>query len=189
MERVVVIGSSSGAGKTRLGRALAARLGVPFVELDALFWRQGNWIEPEREVFRARVEEATRGERWVVDGNYSQSRDIVWPRADTVVWLDPPFPVMYWRILRRTIPRILRREVLWAGNRETFRNTFFSRNSLLVWSLRTYPGRRQRFERALVLPEHAHLTVHRFRSNAAAWRWLALLPSLETRATGAASRG
>lgn len=172
MRRVSVIGSSSGAGKTTFARKLAQRLDVPFVELDALFWQQGDWREPDIGVFRARVDEATRGEAWIVDGNYSRARDIVWSRADTVVWLDPPFPVMFWRTLGRTIPRIVRREVLWAGNRETFRNSFLSRDSLLVYAIKTYPGRRRRFEDELAKPEFAHLTLHRFRANADAYRWL-----------------
>ena len=171
-----MVGSGSGAGKTTFARALARQAGLPFVELDALHWQQGNWVVPEREVFRARVDEATRGGAWVVDGNYSVSRDIVWGRADTVVWLDLPFRLMLWRTIRRTLRRSWRREVLWNGNRETVWNAFVGSDALIPFFVRTYRGRRRRFERELAGPEQAHLEVHRFRSTAEAERWLGDLP-------------
>ncbi len=167
-----MVGSGSGAGKTTFARALARQAGLPFVELDALHWQQGNWVVPERDVFRARVDEATRGDSWVVDGNYSASRDIVWGRADTVVWLDLPFRLMLWRTIRRTLRRSWRREVLWNGNRETVWNAFVGRDALIPFFVRTYRGRRRRFERELARPDRAHLRVHRFPSTAEAERWL-----------------
>jgi adenylate kinase family enzyme len=88
VRRVSVVGNS-GSGKTRLGRMLAERLGVPFVELDAIF-HQAGWQPLPPEEFRARVEAAAAGDGWVIDGNYSTVRDLVWARADTVVWFDLP---------------------------------------------------------------------------------------------------
>lgn len=171
MRRVSVIASSSGAGKTTFARSLASCLDVPFIELDALHWQQPNWVLPERDAFRARVTEATRGDAWVVDGNYSQVRDIVWGRADTVVWLDIPLPLSLLRIVRRTIARVIRRETLWGSNRETLANGLFSRDSLLWFALRTYRGRRGRLRAALASPELAHLRLHRFGSNRQADGW------------------
>jgi adenylate kinase family enzyme len=176
MRRVSVVGSGSGAGKTSFARALARRTGFPFIELDAIHWQQGNWVMPDREIFRARVEEATRGAAWVVDGNYSASRDLVWGRADTVIWLDLPPALMLWRTIRRTVGRSVRGEVLWGGNRETLWNAFVGKDALIPFFIRTYRGRRQRFERELALPQHAHLRVHRFRSNPEAERWLRSTP-------------
>jgi hypothetical protein len=75
-----------------VGRQLAGSLGVPFVELDAIFHLPG-WGELPRDDFRQRVSEALTADRWVVDGNYSAVQDLVWQRADTVVWLDPPRPL------------------------------------------------------------------------------------------------
>ena len=167
-----MVGSGSGAGKTSFARALARETGLPFIELDAIHWQQGNWVMPAREVFRARVDEATRGDAWVVDGNYSASRDIVWGRADTVVWLDLPPALMLWRTVRRTVIRSVRREVLWGGNRETLWNAFVGKDALIPFFIRTYRGRRRRFEQELARAESAHLRVHRFRSSKQADRWL-----------------
>ncbi len=85
-QRINVVGVT-GSGKTTLARRLSDRLDIPHVELDALFWGPG-WTETPDDVFRERVRQALAGERWVVDGNYSRIRDIIWPRADTIIWLD-----------------------------------------------------------------------------------------------------
>jgi len=68
----VVVGTS-GSGKTTFARRLAAGLGIPHVELDALHW-EPEWTEATDEVLRARVAEATAQDAWVVDGNCSRVR-------------------------------------------------------------------------------------------------------------------
>jgi adenylate kinase family enzyme len=122
MQRVSLVGVP-GSGKTTVGRQLAASLGVPFVELDAIFHQPG-WGELPRDDFRQRVSEALTADRWVVDGNYSAVQDLVWRRADTVVWLDLPRPLVMRRIVLRTIRRAVTRERLWNGNREPLTNFY-----------------------------------------------------------------
>ena len=79
-------------------------------------------------------------------GNYGQVRDLVWRAADTLIWLDLPFPLVMWRLLRRTVGRVLSRQDLWGtGNRETFRTAFLSRHSILLWAIKTHDRNRQRF--------------------------------------------
>lgn len=173
MRRVAVVGTS-GAGKTTLARALAARLAVPHVELDALHWEPG-WTAAEPEVFTARLEAALAGDGWVADGNYSHARPIVWGRADTLVWLDYAWAVVLGRLLRRTAVRSWRREELWNGNREDLRLAF-SRESIVLWMLRTWGRNRRRYGKLSADPEWGHLAVVRLRSPRAADRWLASLP-------------
>jgi adenylate kinase family enzyme len=172
MRRVSVVGGSC-SGKTTFGRALAQIIAVPFVELDALNW-QANWTMTDLETFKERVSAATAGDAWVADGNYGGrgARDIVWPRADTVVWLDVPLLVTLARMWQRTTARIRRQEKLWGGNQETIRNTFFSRESLFVWALTTHRRRRRNLARLMTLPEYGHITFHQLRSGAEADRWL-----------------
>ena len=176
MRRVVVIGSG-GSGKTTLAGALARRLGVPHVELDGLYWGpdwKGAGDSPEGEArFRRQVEEATTGEGWVTDGNYGSVRDVVWPRADTIVWLDYQLGVVLWRLLRRTVRRALTREELWGTNRESFRLTFLSGDSILLYVLKTHGRRRRQFAEILAGDEMRHVTVVRLRSPAEAEEWLA----------------
>ncbi|HET7036741.1 MAG TPA: shikimate kinase, partial [Thermomicrobiaceae bacterium] len=103
-KRIIVVGSSN-AGKSTLAERLAARLGVPFIELDALHWEPG-WVAAEREVFRERVRRAIAPAAWVVAGNYlSQQQDVSWPAADTIVWIDLPLTT----VLRRCVARSWRR--------------------------------------------------------------------------------
>jgi hypothetical protein len=130
----------------------------------------------ELETFRGRVRSAVTGERWVVDGNYRAAGvlELVWSRADTVVWLDYPLPLTLGRLARRIIARIRDGAELWpgTGNRETVRNAFFNRDPLLWFALRTHRGRRKRLAEALTRPESAHLALHRFYDPREADRWL-----------------
>ena len=168
--RIHVVGTT-GSGKTTLAQRLAQLLGIPHIELDALHWGP-NWTLPMVEEFRERVAEALGGDHWVVDGNYGKVRDIVWARADAVVWLDYALPVIMGRLLWRTIRRGVTREELWSGNRERLWNHFFSRDSLLLWALQTYPRRRREYPMLLAKPEYAHLAVVRLRSPRATKDWL-----------------
>jgi len=142
MRRVAIVGAS-GNGKTTLGRELARRLDVPFVELDALH-HGPDWAEPPPGEFRSRVAEATAGDGWVVDGGYERKLGgTVLDRADTVVWLDQPLPLILGRLLRRTVRRIRTREELWAGNRESWRGAFWGGESLFAWTIKTHYRRRR----------------------------------------------
>jgi adenylate kinase family enzyme len=139
--RVVVYGTT-GSGKTTVAARIAECLGVPHVELDAIFWLP-DWTEKPREEFRAEVVTLLEGYRdgWVCDGNYSALRGIILPRTDAVVWLRLPFRVTFWRLLKRTVNRSWTKEPLWGGtNYESLRLAFFSRDSLLLYAI---TGRRR----------------------------------------------
>ena len=133
------------------------------------------------DVFKQRVARAVEGDAWVIDGNYNGrgARDLVWSRADTVIWLDPPLTVIFARLFERAIRRIRSQEELWpeTGNRETFRNQFLSRDTLFWWALKTYRRRRRELPRVLARPEYSHLIVHRFRRSEEALAWLEHQPA------------
>ena len=144
MRRVAVFGTT-GSGKSWLAERLAERAGLRVVELDALFWGR-DWQPAPVDLFRHRVERETSDDGWIVVGNYGQVRDLVWRPADTLVWLDLPLPVVMSRLLRRTVKRAVTREELWGtGNRETLSNAFLSRNSILLYALKTHRRNRERF--------------------------------------------
>jgi adenylate kinase family enzyme len=147
MQRVAVIGTSC-SGKTTLALEIAAALGVPHIELDAIHWGP-DWSPAPIDAFRRAVTDATNGKRWVVDGNYSKVRDIVWGRATHVIWLNYPFLTVFRRALVRTLRRALHREELFAGNRESLRQSFLSRESILWWVIRSH-HRNQRKIRQLI---------------------------------------
>lgn len=143
LRRVLVVGTSC-SGKTTLAAALAEILGSSHVELDRLFWLPG-WRQRGDAEFRALLRHALRPSCWVVDGNYSSVRDIVLGAATAVIWLDYSFPRVFGRALRRTVRRILTREELFAGNRESFRQSFLSADSILWWVIRTHRRRRREY--------------------------------------------
>jgi adenylate kinase family enzyme len=131
----VVVQGASGSGKTTFAIALADALGVARLELDGLY-QQRDWMPLDVDEFRARVETFADQPRWIVDGNYSHVRDILWPRATTVLIIDLPKRVVITRVIKRTILRILKREELWNGNHESWRNAL-SRDpnrNIILWS-------------------------------------------------------
>ncbi len=135
--RKVFVRGTTGSGKSTLARALAERLGVEHVEMDAIH-HLPKWTERPREETKAIVEKIVQRDGWVVDGNYSFATDEQLARADCVVWMDFAFPVVFGRLLRRTIHRGWKKEELWHGNTESLRTAFFSRESILLWCIKTH---------------------------------------------------
>lgn len=167
LQRIVVFGTT-GSGKSTLARRLGERLGLPYFETDALHWNPG-WVPTPEPVFRAKVEEATEGPRWVTEGNYSAIRDILLSRADTAIWLDYPFPLVFSRLLKRTLTRVIDQKPICNGNHETWRQTF-SRNSILLWAFKTHWRKKRQYPE--LWRRYPHLTVLRFASPSQTEAWL-----------------
>ena len=168
MRRVAIIASASGNGKTTLGRALAERLGVRFVELDALVHGPG-WAETPDAELHDRLAPILHSDGWVIDGDYERKLGtLVLDAADTVVWLDLPTRVWLPRLIRRSGRRIRTREELWNGNRETWRDLIWGRESLIGYALTQQPRRRREWPARL-----AGHPVVRLRSPDEVRRWIA----------------
>ncbi len=174
MPRRVVVTGTSGSGKTTVAREAARALDLPHIEFDA--YRHGpNWTETPDDLFRSCLSKVLKGEKWVADGNYSVARDVVWPRATTLVWLDYPIHVVMWRLFWRTIRRGVLREELWNGNKENLWWHFVPRRSLFVWAWQTHWRRRLTMPAALAQPEHAHLDLVHLRSPKSTREWIMTL--------------
>lgn len=173
--RIVIVGTT-GCGKTTLANTLARRFKIAHIELDALHWDAG-WQMAPLEIFRERTNAATAGDAWVADGNYSKVRDIVWTRAETLIWLDYGLPLILWRQVWRGLKRSISHEELWNGNRETLRGQFFSRDSLILWALRTHGRRRRTYPGFFAQLEYRHLKIIRFNSPKQTQAWLNGIPS------------
>lgn len=168
--RIVVIGTSC-SGKTTLARKIAQQLAIKHIELDELHWLP-DWQEREPVIFRQLVEEAIAGDSWVVDGNYSIVRDILWPRATMIVWLDYPFSTVLFQAVKRTVTRVITRQTVCAGNTESFRLAFLSRESIIWWVLETYHKRRQEYPALLASELVAHADVKICKNRKEARRFL-----------------
>src|SRR3954451_19583339 len=170
-ERILILGRT-GSGKTTLARELAAALHVPHVELDSLYFGPEFSTAP-LPLLRERTSAAIAGERWVIDGNKRAVRDLVWPRADTVVWLDYPLGVSLWRLAKRARRRT---SALRAAAPEA--KTGLARQLLaaargVLTALRSHAGQRREYPRMFAAPANQHLSVVRLRSPRATRRWLA----------------
>ena len=172
-QRIVVLGRT-GSGKTTLARELAAAIGVPHVELDALYFGPDFSTAP-LSVLRERTSAAIAGDRWVTDGNKSAVRDLVWPRADTVVWLDYPSVVSLWRLGKRALWRtsVLKAQAADRGGRTGLPRQFFLAAKGVLTALRSHKGQRREYPRMFAQQENQHLAVVRLRSPRATRRWLA----------------
>ncbi len=174
MDRIVVVGTS-GTGKTTLARALARQLDLVHLELDAVHHLPG-WVPIETERFREEVAGFLRAhDRWVVDGNYADVRDLLWSSADTVVWLDLSRPRTMWRVTSRSVWRAITRRELWNGNREQWRSllAWDPERSIIRWAWTTHATRRATFPTVLADPRWQPLEVHRLRTPAEVAAFLA----------------
>lgn len=161
--RVNVIGTS-GSGKTTFGRQLADILNIQFIELDAIFWGP-NWSHLDDENLKSQLIEALKGDQWVLDGNYSRTTPIKWKRVEVVIWIDYSFPRTLLQAINRAIQRLFSREEIWpgTGNRETFR-MFFSKESIVLWTITTYHRRRKKILKLMNAPEYKQIRFHQLSS-------------------------
>lgn len=170
-QNIVVIGPS-GSGKSTLALTLAEALGLRYVELDALNW-EPNWTPADPASFRQRVQAAVHEDGWVVAGNYSITRDLIWPRATTVIWLDFALPLLLRRIWVRSWRRWRSRELLWGTNRENFWKHFQPRDESLFWYTTRYYRRKRRNDvAAMAAEEFRHIHWIRLRNPGELERWL-----------------
>ena len=173
--RILILGRT-GSGKTTLARQLAAAVGVPHVELDALYFGPQFSTAP-LPLLRERTAAAIAGDRWVTDGNKSAVRDLVWPRADTVIWLDYPVAVSLWRLGKRALRRtsVIKKEVRAAesdGKADLPRQLLSAARGVLT-ALRSHRGQRREYPKMFAEPRNQHLAVVRLRSPRATRAWLA----------------
>ncbi|UVO09962.1 AAA family ATPase [Pectobacterium polonicum] len=155
--RINLIGTS-GSGKSTLARRLSEKLDVPYVEMDALFWLS-DWQGRTDADFFQRLENALEPDSWVLDGNYNRTRDIKWRNVDVVIWVDYCFTRTLFQAVRRAYLRARHKEELWSGtgNKESFIRSFFSRDSIILWTIKTYSRNRKRYLADLADPRYRHI--------------------------------
>lgn len=171
MQRLLIVGPV-GAGKTVLAEAVERRTGIKRTDLDSLRF-DSNWLQLPESEFRTRVSKIASAPEWIIDGNYASVRDVLWGGADTVAWLDYPLSLVLRRLVSRTIWRIVTREDLGGGRRETIRR-LVSKGSILVWAIKSYWPLRAEYERASEL-YRSRVDIVRLRSPTEARQWLAML--------------
>lgn len=160
-----VVGTS-GSGKSTFSQRLSQILDIPYVEMDKIFWGP-NWHWPADEEFFSKLRKTLKSEKWILDGNYNRTIPIKWEKVDTVIWLDYPFSTTLFRAVKRALRRSLTQEELWegTGNRESFKKSFFSKESIILWTIKTHSQVRKRYESYIVDPRFSHIKFVRLRSD------------------------
>ena len=100
-KRILILGSG-GSGKTSFSRKLAAKMQIPAIHLDTLYWEAG-WKEPDKNQWQSRVAELVKQPTWVMDGNYSGTLNLRLPPAEWIIFLDIPNWLCVWNIFKRRI--------------------------------------------------------------------------------------
>jgi adenylate kinase family enzyme len=164
MKRIKIVGGP-GSGKSTLAQQLGARLGLPVVHMDALYWQPG-WVErPEAEVYDA-VANFTQQESWVVDGSYSDTLDLRVARAEMIVFLNLPRRLRMWRLIRRTVRHFgTSRPDMAQGCPERFDRAFFA----FAWNYDTD----ERVRMLRYLDRHAQIDIRHLGSRRQVARFLA----------------
>lgn len=164
MKKVNVVGTS-GSGKSTFGKMLASRMSAKYIGLDELHWLP-HWQGRETEDLLNLLKSELECEAWVLDGNYTKTREIKWKNVDAVIWIDLPFWKNFQQVLWRSIKRSFTRKELWpgTGNVESFGRTFFSKDSILWWMITTHSKNRKKYEEDLGNPTLSHLKFIRLRS-------------------------
>ena len=141
--KINVVGTS-GSGKSTFSKKLSRKINHSYIEMDELHWKS-DWIESNTEDFFEKLKKKLSSENWILDGNYFKAQDIKWEKTNQVIFLDLPFWVVFFRVIRRSIFRVIKREKLWHGNKESFVNLFFSKESMILHTIRSFQKNRDRF--------------------------------------------
>jgi len=172
-KRILIVGRT-GSGKTTLARELAAALNVPHIELDSLYFGQ-DLSTVSISVLRERTSAALESDRWVTDGNKKSVRDLVWPRADTIIWLDYPLMVSLWRLGKRALWRasVIKERSGKTKGQAGFARQFVSAAKGVLTALKSHMGQRREYPILFAKTENQHLAVVHLQSPRAASLWLA----------------
>lgn len=154
-KKIAVVGTT-GSGKTTFSRKLSAAVNIEHYELDSLFWKPG-WEESANEEFRGRIKAATDRTQWIIDGNYARNQDLTIGRADTVIWLDCSKTVSLYRVLKRSLKRIVNKDRLWQDNKETVFRLFSPKVSILFFAYRSYINKKNRYNKLFAGESHISL--------------------------------
>lgn len=185
MQKIALFGPPA-TGKTTLARWLSTELGHPHTDLDEVLFTPAGPLPLEE--FRRQAGEITARDEWIVEGNFSKLADVVWHRADVLVWLDFPLALIMYRIVRRSLNQLAGREDSAQARRLTWNTAFFGRRSLLRTAVRKYRKNRPRYVQQVAEAASLGVEVVRLRSPRAVQRWRRELREgpAESRSEGAA---
>lgn len=143
MDRIMVYGVT-GSGKTTLAKQIAAKTGLPLIDVDELAWESGKkWVLVPEDCLRETISELCTGEKWVMDTAYGKWIDVPLERVQLIIGLDYPRWLSLSRLLNRTFHRVIDKKPICNGNTETLRQ-MLSRDSIIAWHFKSFRRKRAR---------------------------------------------
>lgn len=171
MKRILVVGTS-GSGKSTVAQKIAARFNLPYFASDPFYW-EGNWKTVPSERVREKLHKVIEQDAWVLDGNFDDEWELVWKRADCLVWLDYSLPVILGQVILRNLRWLISGETIWSGNRMTLRRMV----SGIRHTIHSYPLKKERYP--IQIATMQGMEVHRYKTRRETDGWLKryLLPN------------
>jgi len=164
MQKIVIIGTSC-SGKTTLAKTISSKLNIRHIELDRLHWKP-NWIKREAEDFKSLVNREIKEKSWVAEGNYSAVREALWSSSTTIIWLNYSFATVLYRAISRSFKRAVTKEVLFSENTESFKHSFLSKESIILWVVKTHSKNKERYLKLLYNKPYSEKQVIQLTSQA-----------------------
>ena len=176
MKKINVIGTTA-SGKSTFSKKLSARLNIPYISMDKLFWKS-NWTESTNEELFQKLEEALNQDTWVLDGNFSRTNDIKWKDVDTIIWIDFSFLRTLYQSISRALSRIICQKELWegTGNKETL-SRLFSKDSIVLWLFKQYGKKKRTYSKLITEDKYNHINFVRLQSPKECEKYLKQLES------------
>ena len=169
MKRIIITGAS-GSGKTYTARKLSMALDITNYDLDDYGWNS-EWQLRDKHEFTESINTITQQKTWIISGNFSSLEQYIWQRCDTLIWLDYNICRCLIQSFTRSIGRIIRKTPCCNGNYETFKQLFFSRNSIILWVLTSY-NKRRAFYREIFRNNNNQKTLLKFSNPKQTNAWL-----------------
>ena len=157
----------TGSGKSVLAERIGTLLDLPWYSVDDLMWEPG-WVPVPVADQRTRISAICARERWVLDSAYGHWLDIPLSRVEMIVGLDYPRWLSLARLIRRTARRVIARDVVCNGNRESLRIAF-SGDSIIVWHFRSFKRKRRRMREWHADPDRPPVVLVRSPRATRAW--------------------
>lgn len=125
MKKIAVFGKP-GSGKSTLSKQLAAATGIQLHQLDSIVYTKNGDLT-DRKTYDTEHENILASESWIIDGfgpidSFNKRLDV----ADTLIYIDLPYPVSYWLVTKRLLKSLLVKPEGWPDGSSVIKGTLES---------------------------------------------------------------
>ena len=102
----------------------------------------------------------------MAEGNYSAVREALWSSSTTIIWLNYSFARVLYRAIFRSFKRAVTKEVVFSENTESFKHSFFSKESIILWVIKTHGKNKEKYSKFLHNKRYSEKQVITLKSQA-----------------------